>query len=85
MRYMQKHKNWFWLNELYTYTTSKLTIIILTNQRKEFLLSAPGSAHELLYLQNLDLLVIPESSDFKAKPPPVRFCLWFILIAEQLA
>lgn len=49
--------------------------MILTYQRKEILLSSPDTAQELLYLQNLDLLIIPESSDFKAKPPPVRFCL----------
>lgn len=60
----------------YTHNTApKLTIIILTNQRKEFLLSTPGSADKLLYLQNLGLLVIPESMDLKAKPPPARFCL----------
>jgi len=63
---MQKHKNYFWLNELYTYTTPNLIIIIVTNQRKELLLSASGSTHTLLYLQNLDLLIIPETSYFKA-------------------
>lgn len=62
------------------YTSLNLPIITLANQIEKFFCSTPGSLQQLLYLWNLDLLVILESPDIKANPPPVRFSLWFSVI-----